>query len=161
MPKAMWPARRAGEWTSAVERALAAQRGASMGAALVRFVGAVRRISPYYGVTFFGSARLTSGALKRHKGSVVIGVGADGVTLVRPKDRELVAAFTYPEISSWSSSTAVFAFEAGTLLETHKLAFETPQVSIVHVFHIASSCSLARLAGNKHCAAVAVLCRRV
>lgn len=90
VPKALWSSRRANEWVTAVERALSSplMRSLSASAAEVKFVVAVRRLSPYYGVTFFGAARLTAGALRgKHKGSAIIGVGADGIVLVRPKDR--------------------------------------------------------------------------
>jgi hypothetical protein len=68
MPKSAWTSRRSPvEWVTAVERANAALKDMSSTTAEARLVLLVRRLSPIYGVTMFGAARLTAGVLKKHK----------------------------------------------------------------------------------------------
>lgn len=126
LPKLLWPTRKPADWVALVarERAQFRQVSAEDGEAL--YVARVRRVSRTYGVTFFGVAKAI-GVKKSKNAQVSIGVGSDGIVIVRAKDREILATHKLPEIATWFSSNSVFGFEYGTLLDLHKVSYETNQ----------------------------------
>jgi hypothetical protein len=131
LPSLLWPTRKPAEWVSLIARERAQFRSLSATDGEALYVARVRRVSPTYGVTFFGTAKAL-GAKKAKNANVAIGVGADGIVVVRAKDRELLSSHKWPEIATWFSSTTLFGFEYGTLLDLNKATFETthaPQIA--------------------------------
>lgn len=126
LPALLWPTRKPADWVALIARERAQFRAVSAQDGEALYVARVRRVSPTYGVTFFGTAKAL-GAKKAKNATVSIGVGADGLVLVRAKDRELLSAHKWPEIATWFSSSTLFGFEYGTLLDLVKVSYETPQ----------------------------------
>jgi hypothetical protein len=159
LPSQLWSSRRPAEWQAALTKAVARLEPSSPAMAEAKYVALLRRLSPLYGVTQFGVARAVSGLSKKHKAGVIIGVGPDGIVLLRAKDRvgalcpavpdarsltphcarararpqDIISVHKYNEISSCFSSNKVFGFEYGTLIEMQKVTFETPQVRSIQL----------------------------
>jgi len=78
---------------------------------------------------FFPACRSVSNRKLPNK--VVVGVNAEGIILLKPKDKELISTHPFTEICSWASSSNTFAFEFGSQNESQKYTFETRHGAII------------------------------
>ena len=81
LPSSLWQTRKASDWMAAIAKAYNDVRDTSTADAKALFVARVRRANKLYGVTFFGAARQNN--VKKKHAAVHVGVGADGVVVVR------------------------------------------------------------------------------
>jgi myosin-7 len=86
--------------------------------------------SQFYGTTFYPPCKSVNNG-RKIPNKVIIGVNADGIMLLKPKDKELISTHPFTEICSWASSSTTFAFECGVQSEATKYTFETKQGAII------------------------------
>jgi len=84
---------------------------------------------PYYGTTFYPPCKSVSN--RRLPARVIVGVNAEGILLLKNKEKELVSTHPFTEICSWASSSTTFAFEFGSQTESQKYTFDTKQGAII------------------------------
>jgi len=128
VPKDVFGQKKSSEWESAILKQHATHTGKSPEDAKSDYIEIVKQWS-FYGTTFFPACKNVSS--KKLPQKVVIGVNADGIVLVKPKEKEVISSHPFTEIVSWASSSTTFAFEFGTQAESQKYTFETKQGSII------------------------------
>jgi len=129
VPKQLFPLKSSKEWESQIFKAHAKNAGKSADDAKGEYLDIVK-LWPYYGTTFFPPCKPT-GTKPKLPAKVVIGVNAEGILLLKARDKELISTHPFTEICAWASSANSFAFEYGSQSESTKYSFETKQGAII------------------------------
>eukprot|EP00005_Dracoamoeba_jomungandri_P006424 CAMPEP_0174261602 /NCGR_PEP_ID=MMETSP0439-20130205/11557_1 /TAXON_ID=0 /ORGANISM="Stereomyxa ramosa, Strain Chinc5" /LENGTH=329 /DNA_ID=CAMNT_0015346103 /DNA_START=28 /DNA_END=1017 /DNA_ORIENTATION=+ len=129
VPKALYSQRKADTWEAAIFNEHQRHKGKSQDEAKTQYLTIVRRF-PFYGTTFFPPCKSINNG-RRVPNKVIIGVNAEGILLLRPRDKDLFSTHPFTEICSWASSSTTFAFEFGVQSEATKYTFETKQGAII------------------------------
>lgn len=116
------------EWEAQIFRAHAKHQKKSADDAKSEYLDIVK-LWPYYGTTFFPPCKVMTKSKLPAK--VVIGVNAEGILLLKAKDKELISTHPFTEICAWASSANTFAFEFGSQSDATKYSFETKQGAII------------------------------
>ena len=141
-------------WESQIFNEHARHKGKTPDEAKAAYL-AITKKWPYYGTTFYPPCKSINNG-RKIPNKVIIGVNAEGILLLRPKDKvsffpphflfplfsswavlisclkktqELISTHPFTEICSWASSSTTFAFEFGVQTEATKYTFETKQVT--------------------------------
>lgn len=122
VPKALWPTKKPGEWEALILKEHAKLRGMSPEDAKSEYISTIKQW-PLYGTTFFPPCR--SSGNRNLPSKVIIGVNYEGITLLKPKNKEIISCHLFTEICAWASSLQSFAFEFGPQNESTKYTFET------------------------------------
>eukprot|EP01113_Clastostelium_recurvatum_P003292 TRINITY_DN1142_c0_g1_i3.p1 TRINITY_DN1142_c0_g1~~TRINITY_DN1142_c0_g1_i3.p1 ORF type:complete len:328 (-),score=71.62 TRINITY_DN1142_c0_g1_i3:95-1078(-) len=128
IPKHLIGLKKPQEWETLVFRAHARNLGKSKEDAKTEYLDIVKQW-PFYGTTFFPPCKGIGN--KKLPNKVIIGVNAEGILLLKTKDKELISTHPFTEICSWASSSGTFAFEFGSQTESQKYTFETRQGAII------------------------------
>jgi len=128
VPKQLMPMKRPNEWEALIFKQHAKNKGKSKEGAQTEYLGIVKQW-PFYGTTFYPPCKAIGN--RKIPSKIVIGVNAEGILLLKPKDKDLVSTHPFTEICSWASSANTFAFEFGSQNESQKYTFETKQGAIV------------------------------
>jgi len=128
IPKQWLPFKRPNEWEPLIFKQHAKHIGKTQDAAKTEYLEIVKQW-PYYGTTFYPACRAPGN--KKIPNKVIIGVNAEGILLLKPKDKELLSTHPFTEICSWASSANTFSFEFGSQNESAKYTFETKHGAII------------------------------
>jgi len=128
VPKQLMPLKRASEWETLIFKQHAKIKGKSREDAQAEYLDIVKQW-PYYGTTFYPPCKAIGN--RKIPSKVVIGINAEGILMLKPKDKELISTHPFTEICSWASSANTFAFEFGSQNESQKYTFETKQGAII------------------------------
>lgn len=128
VPKPIFGQKKPADWESVILQEHAKHKGKTADDAKSMYLGIVKRWQ-YYGTTFYPPCKSING--KKIPNKVIIGVNAEGILLLKPKDKELISMHPFTEICSWASSSTTFAFEFGVQSEATKYTFETKQGAII------------------------------
>jgi len=128
VPKDLFNAKRPNDWESAIFKTHAGNVGKSAEDAKTEYLDIVKQW-PFYGTTFYPPCR--SIGKQKTPNKVIIGVNAEGILLLKKKEKELLSTHPFTEICSWASSSTTFAFEFGSQAESQKYTFETKQGAII------------------------------
>jgi len=129
IPKTLFPTKKPAEWESIIFAEHAKHKGKSADEAKLGYLSLVKK-SQFYGTTFYPPCKSVNNG-RKIPNKVIIGVNADGIMLLKPKDKELISTHPFTEICSWASSSTTFAFEFGVQSESTKYTFETKQGAII------------------------------
>eukprot|EP01087_Luapelamoeba_hula_P015318 TRINITY_DN4563_c0_g1_i1.p1 TRINITY_DN4563_c0_g1~~TRINITY_DN4563_c0_g1_i1.p1 ORF type:complete len:332 (-),score=53.37 TRINITY_DN4563_c0_g1_i1:199-1194(-) len=129
VPKDLYSQRRPEAWEAAIFQEHARHKGKTADEAKAAYLATTKK-KPYYGTTFYPPCKSVSNG-RKVPAKVVIGVNAEGIMLLRPKDKELISTHPFTEICSWASSSQTFAFEFGVQTEATKYTFETKHGAII------------------------------
>jgi len=129
VPKTLFPTRKPQEWEAAIFAEHAKHKGKSSDEAKLVYLSLVKK-SQFYGTTFYPPCKSVNNG-RKIPNKVIIGVNADGIMLLKPKDKELISTHPFTEICSWASSSTTFAFEFGVQSEATKYTFETKHGAII------------------------------
>lgn len=130
IPKQLIQQKPAKEWEALIFKAHSRNTGKSADDAKGEYLDIVK-LWPYYGTTFYPPCKPTSSGKAKLPTKVVIGVNAEGILLLKAKDKELISTHPFTEVCSWASSSTTFAFEFGSTNESTKYSFETKQGPII------------------------------
>lgn len=130
IPKQLIVLKPAKEWEGLIFKAHARNTGKSADDAKGEYLDIVK-LWPYYGTTFYPPCKTTSSGKAKLPAKVIIGVNAEGILLLKAKDKELISTHPFTEVCSWASSQTTFAFEFGSTNESTKYCFETKQGAII------------------------------
>eukprot|EP01112_Ceratiomyxa_fruticulosa_P003608 TRINITY_DN1392_c0_g1_i1.p1 TRINITY_DN1392_c0_g1~~TRINITY_DN1392_c0_g1_i1.p1 ORF type:complete len:329 (-),score=55.09 TRINITY_DN1392_c0_g1_i1:160-1146(-) len=128
IPKHLMPLKKPQEWESLIFKAHAKNQGKTAEDAKTEYLDIVKQW-PFYGTTFFPPCKSVGN--KKLPNKVIIGVNAEGILLLKTKDKELISTHPFTEICSWLSSSTTFAFEFGSQNESQKYAFDTKHGAII------------------------------
>jgi len=128
VPKQLMSLKRPTEWEALIFKQHAKNKGKSREDAQAEYLDIVKQW-PYYGTTFYPPCKAIGN--RKIPSKVVIGVNAEGILMLKPKDKELISTHPFTEICSWASSANTFAFEFGSQNESQKYTFETKQGAII------------------------------
>jgi len=128
VPKQLLPLKKPSEWEALIFKQHSKIKGKTQEDAQAEYLEIVRQW-PYYGTTFYPPCKTVGN--RKIPSKVVIGVNAEGILLLKPKDKELISTHPFTEICSWASSANTFAFEFGSQNDSQKYTFETKQGAIV------------------------------
>jgi len=128
VPKQLMPMKRPSEWEALIFKQHAKNKGKTKEAAQTEYLNIVKQW-PFYGTTFYPPCKAIGN--RKIPSKVVIGVNAEGILLLKPKDKDLISTHPFTEICSWASSANTFAFEFGSQNESQKYTFETKQGAII------------------------------
>jgi hypothetical protein len=126
VPKQLIQLKSAKEWETLIFKAHARNTGKSAEDAKGEYLDIVK-LWPFYGTTFYPPCKTVSSGKTKLPAKVIIGVNAEGILLLKAKDKELISTHPFTEICSWASSATTFAFEFGSTNESTKYSFETKQ----------------------------------
>ncbi|KAL6063400.1 Talin-1 [Balamuthia mandrillaris] len=129
VPKKLFPNNRPADWEKAIFDEHKKHIGKSEVEAMREYIGFAKKLD-FYGTTFYPPCKAINCG-RRIPSKVIIGVNAEGISLLKPKDRELISSHPFTEICSWASSSTTFAFEFGVQSEATKYTFETKQGAII------------------------------
>jgi len=130
IPKQLIQQKPAKEWEPLIFKAHARNTGKSADDAKGEYLDIVK-LWPYYGSTFYPPCKTVSSGKTKLPAKVIIGVNAEGILLLKAKDKEPISTHPFTEVCSWSSSASTFAFEYGSTNESTKYSFETKQGAII------------------------------
>jgi len=128
VPKQLMALKKPNEWETLIFKAHARNTGKSAEDAKTEYLDIVKQW-PYYGTTFYPPCKVISKGKLPSK--VIIGVNAEGILMLKTKDKELISTHPFTEICQWASSTNTFSFEFGPVTEAQKFTFETKQGAII------------------------------
>jgi talin len=128
VPKQLMPMKRPSEWEGLIFKQHAKCKGKTKEGAQTEYLDIVKQW-PFYGTTFYPPCKAIGN--RKIPNKVIIGVNAEGILLLKPKDKELISTHPFTEICSWASSANTFAFEFGSQNESQKYTFETKQGAII------------------------------
>jgi len=129
VPKDLIGQKKMDQWESQIFNEHARHKGKTPDEAKAAYL-AITKKWPYYGTTFYPPCKSINNG-RKIPNKVIIGVNAEGILLLRPKDKELISSHPFTEICSWASSSTTFAFEFGVQTEATKYTFETKQGAII------------------------------
>lgn len=130
IPKQLFPQKPAKEWESLIFKAHAKTTGKSADDAKGEYLDIVK-LWPYYGTTFYPPCKTVSSGRAKLPSKVVIGVNAEGILLLKARDKELISTHPFTEVCSWASSANSFGFEYGSTSESTKYSFDTKHGAII------------------------------
>jgi len=116
------------DWEASIFKAHAQNVGKTEDEAKTEYLEIVKQW-PYYGTTFYPPCKSVSN--RRLPARVIVGVNAEGILLLKNKEKELVSTHPFTEICSWASSSTTFSFEFGSQTESQKYTFDTKQGAII------------------------------
>lgn len=122
VPKTLWPSKKAGEWEALILKAHQGLKGMSPEDAKSEYISTIKQW-PLYGTTLFPPCRSVGN--RNLPSKVIIGVNFEGITLLKPKNKEIISGHLFTEICAWASSLQSFAFEFGSTNDSQKYSFET------------------------------------
>jgi len=128
VPKQLMALKKPLEWEALIFKAHARNTGKSDEDAKTEYLDIVKQW-PYYGTTFYPPCKAIGKVKLPNK--VIIGVNAEGILMLKTKDKELISTHAFTEICQWASSTNTFSFEFGSITEAQKFTFETKQGAII------------------------------
>jgi len=128
IPKHLMPLKKPPEWETLIFKSHSKNLGKTPEDAKTEYLDIVKQW-PFYGTTFFPPCKGVGN--KKLPNKVIIGVNAEGILLLKTKDKELISTHPYTEIGTWASSSLTFAFEFGSQNETQKYTFETKHGAII------------------------------
>jgi hypothetical protein len=128
VPSNLFASKKAGDWDGVILKEHQKHVGKSEEEAITEYLEIVKQF-PYYGTTFYPPCKSVGN--KKLPAKVIIGVNAEGLILLKTKDKEKISSHLYTEICSWASSSSTFAFEFGSQAESQKYSFETKHGSII------------------------------
>eukprot|EP01089_Gocevia_fonbrunei_P015268 TRINITY_DN4417_c0_g1_i1.p1 TRINITY_DN4417_c0_g1~~TRINITY_DN4417_c0_g1_i1.p1 ORF type:complete len:330 (+),score=62.84 TRINITY_DN4417_c0_g1_i1:130-1119(+) len=132
IPRHLFSSKKPQEWEVLIFKEHSRHRTKSKEDAKALYLSIVKKW-PFYGTTFYPPCKSVNNG-RKVPNKVIIGVNAEGILLLKPKDKdekELVSTHPFTEICSWASSSNSFAFEYGTQSEAVKYTFETKQGAII------------------------------
>jgi hypothetical protein len=129
VPKHLFATKKPQDWEGFIFKEHAKYKTKSKEEAKTMYLSIVKKW-PFYGTTFYPPCK-SLGNGRRIPNKVIIGVNAEGILLLKPKDKELISTHPFTEICSWASSSNTFAFEFGTQSEAVKYTFDTRQGAII------------------------------
>lgn len=129
VPKSLFAAKKPQEWEALIFAEHSKHKGKSADEAKLAYLSLVKK-SQFYGTTFYPPCKSVNNG-RKIPNKVIIGVNADGIMMLKPKDKELISTHPFTEICSWASSSTTFAFEFGVQSEATKYTFETKQGAII------------------------------
>jgi len=129
IPKTLIASKRLAEWETTIFQEHAKHVGKSAEDAKAAYLAIVKKW-PYYGTTFYPPCKSVNNG-RKIPNKVIIGVNAEGILLLKPKDKEVISTHPFTEICSWASSSTTFAFEFGVQSEATKYTFETKHGAII------------------------------
>jgi len=129
VPKHLFNTKKPNEWETNIFKEHQKHRGKNKEEAKTQYLAMVKKW-PFYGTTFYPPCKSINNG-RKIPSKVIIGVNAEGILLLKPKDKDLISTHPFTEICSWASSSSTFAFEFGTQSEATKYTFETKQGSII------------------------------
>jgi len=124
VPKNLLGSRKAQDWAQNILSAHESLIGKSTEDAKTEYLNIVKTWG-YYGSTFYPPCKCSN------KSKVVIGVNYEGIRLLKPKTKQVLHAFYFTEILSWSSSSGTFAFEVDSQGTSEKFVFDTKHGAII------------------------------
>lgn len=130
IPKQLFPQKPAKEWEALIFKAHARNTGKSADDAKGEYLDIVK-LWPYYGTTFYPPCKVVASGRAKLPSKVVIGVNAEGILLLKARDKELISTHPFTEICSWASSANTFGFEFGSTSEATKYSFDTKHGAII------------------------------
>jgi len=128
VPKHLMLTKRPQDWEGLIFKAHARNQGKTAEDAKTEYLDIVK-LWPFYGTTFFPPCKGIGNRKLPNK--VIIGVNAEGILLLKTKEKDLISTHPFTEICSWASSSTTFAFEFGSQIESQKYTFDTKQGSII------------------------------
>jgi len=129
VPKDLYSSKKPLEWESALFKEHARHKNRAKEEAQTKYLEKVKKWR-FYGTTFYPPCKTTNSG-RRLPSKVIIGVNAEGILLLKPKDKSEIARHPFTEICSWASSSNTFAFEFGTQSDATRYTFETKQGSVI------------------------------
>jgi len=129
VPKDLFGQKKPDQWEQLIFTEHARHKGKTADEAKSAYL-AITKKWPYYGTTFYPPCKSINNG-RKIPSKVIIGVNAEGILLLRPKDKELISTHPFTEICSWASSSTTFAFEFGVQTEATKYTFETRHGAII------------------------------
>lgn len=129
IPKDLIAQKRPEQWEQLVFAEHARHKGKPQEEAKSAYLSIVKKW-PFYGTTFYPPCKSINNG-RRIPSKVIIGVNAEGILLLKPKDKDLISTHPFTEICSWASSSTTFAFEFGVQSEATKYTFETKHGAII------------------------------
>jgi len=127
VPKALWSQKKAGDWESLILKEHAKLGDMSQEEAKTAYLNIIKQWR-LYGTTFFPPCKSITKSLPS---KVIIGVNSEGISLLKPKSKDIISGHLFTEICAWASSSGTFAFEFGNQHESQKYTFDTRQGSII------------------------------
>jgi hypothetical protein len=128
IPKHLITLKRPNEWEPLIFKAHERHIGKTVDTAKTEYLEIVKQW-PFYGTTFYPPCKAIGN--RKIPNRVTIGVNAEGILLLKPKDKELISTHPFTEICSWASSANTFSFEFGSQNESTKYTFETKHGAII------------------------------
>jgi len=129
VPKDLFSQKKPEQWETAIFVEHARHKGKNPDEARAAYL-AITKKWPFYGTTFYPPCKSINNG-RRVPSKVIIGVNAEGILLLKPKDKDLISTHPFTEICSWASSSTTFAFEFGVQQDATKYTFETKQGAII------------------------------
>eukprot|EP01090_Pellita_catalonica_P004048 TRINITY_DN1386_c0_g1_i1.p1 TRINITY_DN1386_c0_g1~~TRINITY_DN1386_c0_g1_i1.p1 ORF type:complete len:318 (+),score=44.57 TRINITY_DN1386_c0_g1_i1:175-1128(+) len=129
IPKDLYSSKRPAEWETYIFKEHGKHKGRSKEEAQTMYLNVVKKWA-FYGTTFYPPCK-TINSGRKLPNKVIIGVNAEGILLLKPKDKSVISTHPFTEICSWASSSSTFAFEFGTQADATKYTFETKQGAII------------------------------
>jgi len=128
IPKQIMPLKKPTEWEPLIFKQHAKHIGKSPDTAKTEYLEIVKQW-PYYGTTFYPPCKAIGN--RKISSKVIIGVNAEGILLLKTKDKDLLSTHPFTEICSWASSANTFSFEFGSQNESTKYTFDTKHGAII------------------------------
>jgi len=129
VPKTLYSSKKSDQWESAIFQDHRRHQGKTQDECKTAYLNVVKKW-PFYGTTFYPPCKSIDNG-RRVPNKVIIGVNAEGILLLKPKDKDLISTHPFTEICSWASSSSTFAFEFGVQSEATKYTFETKYGAII------------------------------
>jgi len=129
VPKDLYGQKKPDQWEQLIFAEHARHKGKTADDAKAAYL-AVTKKWHYYGTTFYPPCKSINNG-RKVPNKVIIGVNAEGIMLLRPRDKDVISSHPFTEICSWASSATTFAFEFGVSTEATKYTFETKHGAII------------------------------
>merc|ERR1719174_626283 len=110
------------EWKKEIVRAYNKDSGMSPDEAKVAFLKVIYRW-PTYGSAFFEVTQVSDPNLPAN---LLVAINKQGLNLIQPEGKEILATLPLSHIMHWASSPATFCLTVGDSTSFSKLALETP-----------------------------------
>ncbi|TRY91722.1 hypothetical protein DNTS_018969 [Danionella cerebrum] len=113
------------DWKKHIINAYNKQAGMSVDEAKLQFLKAISKW-PTFGCAFFEVKQTSE---KSYPSVIMISVSKQGVSLINPKTKEVLAEHLFSKITSWSSGSTYFHLSFGSMVQGNTLLCETSMVS--------------------------------
>ncbi|XP_035827560.1 myosin-VIIa [Aplysia californica] len=121
VPSDLMKSQSAEDWKRAIVAAYNRDAGKSPGDAKVAFLMIIHQW-PTFGSAFFDVKQTTE---PNYPENLLIAINKNGVNLIHPQTKELLATHMFSKISNWSSGNTYFHMTIGNLVKGSKLLCET------------------------------------